>query len=367
MPKQTLVYFNPDCFTQVDDTVLCYLTNDFKVVWFYLYESLQAKDMRYNPKKAKEYADKYGIILEIVDPKMRRRNPLNILYYWKIAKKINDYKADIVYACSIFPFWMLTFRFIKCKNKVFGVHDAVRHTYKNNPALQWMNNQKEKWFKRFPLLLTFSPSQQKLLKTVYGFDSKMVGMSFKSFGESTKKPVVIDNRVNLLFFGSIIHYKGLDLLISALEKLREEGYDNLSLTIAGKGSYWEDCKPLIKTPQMYNLQVRFIGNDEIPDIMCTHHFLVLPYRNVTQSGPLVTALGYGLPVIAPSMGSFMDYFDEESAIFYQQGELTEALRRVSRMSSSQYDELRINVAKVRENYTEERIAQNYIQAFKEMI
>lgn len=364
MSKPILIYFNPDCFTQVDDTVLRYLTSEFTVVWFYMYESIYANEMRYGPQKAKEYAEKYGISLEIVDPKVRRRNPKNLLFYWKVARKINRYKPDIVYACSVFPFWMLTYRFIKCKNKVFGVHDAVRHSYKNNRALQWMNDQKEKWFKRFPQLLTFSTSQHDLLKERHGCESDMVGMSFKSFGKSDKIPKPISEGVKLLFFGSIILYKGLDLLIQALEELRVAGVNNISLTIAGKGAFWEDCKPLIKTQEMYNLQVRFIENEEIPDLMSSHHFLVLPYRDVTQSGPLFTALGYGLPVIAPKMGSFIDVFNNDAAVFYSEGGLKDALTKVSKMDNHHYELLRNAVACIRENYTEEKIAQNYIKAFK---
>ena len=192
----------------------------------------------------------------------------------------------------------------------------------------------------------------------------MVGMSFKSFGESDKTPEPIIEGVKLLFFGSIILYKGLDLLILALEELKATGVNNISLTIAGKGAFWEDCKPLIKTPEMFNLQVRFIENEEIPDLMSTHHFLVLPYRDVTQSGPLVAALGYGLPVIAPKMGSFMDVFNDETAILYPEGGLKDALTKVSQMDTYHYELLKEAVAGMRENYTEERIAQNYIKAFK---
>ena len=365
--KPTLVYFNSDCFTDTDVTVLRYLSNEFQVVWFYLYESLFANEMRYSPLIVKDYAEKYGITLEVVDPKVRRRSPKNLYFYWKIARKINSYKPDIVYCCSIFPFWMLTYRFIKCPNKVFGVHDAVRHSYKKNRSLQWMNNQKEKWFKCFPLLLTFSASQHDLLKQVHGYDSEMVGMSFKCFGKSSNTPSPIETGIKLLFFGSIILYKGLDLLINALEELRTEGINNLTLTIAGKGAFWKDCQPLIKTTELYKLKVRFIENDEIPDLMSSHHFLVLPYRNVTQSGPLVTALGYGLPVIAPELGSFLDYFDNKTAILYPQGALKESLRCVSTMTQREYQTIRNNLAIVRENYTEERIAQNYIRAFKSIL
>ena len=365
--KPTLVYFNPDCFTQVDDTVLCHLTKDFNVVWFYLYESLRSKDMRYSPKMAQEYADKYGITLEVVDPQSRLRSPRTILFYYRLAQKINRYKPDIVYGCITFPFWTYCYHFIKCKNKVLGVHDVTTHSKKSTLSRLWGQFIKERWLKRFEHIFTFSPNQHSLLKEELGKESTMVGMSYKSFGRSEQAPTALDNGVHLLFFGSIIRYKGLDLLIEALEELRKDGVKNLSLTVAGKGEAWRECELLIKTPEMFNLHVRFIDNKEIPDLMCSHHFLVLPYRDATQSGPLVTALAYGTPVIAPSYGCFTDTFDEKSAILFKPGELKQALARISSMNEKEYTELRSNVEEVRRHYSEENIAKNYSTAFQQIM
>ena len=365
--RPLLVYYSPDCFTDTDITVIRHLASHFRVVWFYMYESLQAKVMRYKPEKAKEYAERYGITLEIVDPKMRRRNPKNILFYKRLAKRINNYNPDIVYACSIFPFWTFCYRHIKCPNKVLGIHDVSLHSYKFSLAKQWIQHNKENWLKRFINIFTFSPNQHDLLKSRLGKDSTMVGMSYKDFGKSEATPPTIDNGVKILFFGTISLYKGLDLFILALEELRQVGVKNLYLTIAGKGESWEECKSLIHTQEMYNLQVRFIDNDEIPDMMSSHHFLALPYRNATQSGPLAAAIGYGLPVIAPDFGCFADTVNEEASVLYKKGELTTALRSISEMTQDDYAKMRRSMLLLREEYSEERIANNYIQAFKNIL
>ena len=89
---------------------------------------------------------------------------------------------------------------------------------------------------------TLSKSQHDLLLDSYGIESEMVGMSYKYYGPSQLKIPHISNGFKLLFFGSINLYKGLDILIEALEKLRTQGINNLSLTIAGKGDYWDICK-----------------------------------------------------------------------------------------------------------------------------
>lgn len=368
MEKPVLVYYSEDCHADNDTTVLKYIAKEYRVVCFYLYESLQAKTMRYNPKEMQTYADQYGITLEIVDPKMRRRNPKNIRFYKNLAKRINSYYPDIVYACEMFPFWMLTYRYIKCKNKVYGIHDVLPHYEKANFIKRWILKKKEQYIKqKFDHIVTFSKNQQALLKGHFGKDSDMVGMSYKYFGDSKLTPSPFENGVKILFFGIISHYKGLDLLIQAMEELKSEGVTNLHLTIAGRGEAWADCQPLIKSPELYNLQVRFIENAEIPDLMGSHHFIVLPYRSATQSGPLVAALGYGVPVVAPSFGCFTDTVNNDTAILYEQGNLKDALRRVSQMTNVEYLKMKDAMAVLREQYSEESIAANYIKTFKKVL
>lgn len=161
---------------------------------------------------------------------------------------------------------------LKCKNIVLGVHDAQTHSYEMTMSRFLEKYSKGLSFKVHQHFVTFSGGQQQLLKQVYGKDSYMVGMSCKDFGKSALSAPTISNGVKLLFFGTINKYKSLDLLIADLEDLRRKGITNVTLTIAGKGESWNTCKSLIQTKEMYNLQVRFIDNCEIPDLMSSHHF-----------------------------------------------------------------------------------------------
>ena len=40
--KRTIVYLNPDFFTDTDLTVLKYLAEKYRVVWYYIYESIKS-------------------------------------------------------------------------------------------------------------------------------------------------------------------------------------------------------------------------------------------------------------------------------------------------------------------------------------
>lgn len=361
--ERTIVYLNPDFFSDTDLTVLKYLAKKYRVVWYYIYESIKSTN-RITVEEAGKYSEKYGIELHAEDSKVRYRSPKNLEFYIRIAKEINQINPDLVYHCNSGPYWSLAVRFVlKCKNVILGVHDAQTHSYKLGVGYLLGKYTKGLSIKVHRHFITFSRNQQELFEKVYGKKSCMVGMSCKYFGLPTIRQPKFSDGVKLLFFGRIDVYKGLDLLISALENLRKKNIRNLSLTIAGKGISWSDCEKLLKTPEMYNLQVRFVDNNEIPNLMTSHHFLVLPYRDATQSGPLATAVAYELPVIAPDFGCFAETYTKDSAMLYPQGHLEEALEEVSKMSEDTYTGMKAACRNVKENNSEEKIADNYIRYF----
>lgn len=112
------------------------------------------------------------------------------------------------------------------------------------------------------------------------------------------------SRKNLLFFGLIRDYKGLDLLIEAMGELE----DDYQLIIAGEcyGSF-EKYQALIDTsPARNRIQVHnaYISDEEIPVYFSAADALILPYRSATQSGVVSVAYHYDLPMVATPVGDF---------------------------------------------------------------
>lgn len=157
-------------------------------------------------------------------------------------------------------------------------------------------------------------------------------------------------------------------MIETFEKLCVD-VDNhkIHLSICGHGEFWNQCKQQIRTRQLYNLQIRFIDNQEIPDLMCSHHFLILPYRDVTNSGPMMIALNYNLPIIAPKIGCFNDVYTEENAVLYAPEKLYQALISVNEMKNSEYLSMKKSCCELSAKYTEEEIAERYINFFRSVV
>lgn len=112
--------------------------------------------------------------------------------------------------------------------------------------------------------------------------------------------------VNLLFFGTIRPYKGLEDLLAVYNGLSERKASGLWLTVVGET--WEGCTEparLIETSQ-HRDRITFV-NDYVPDEAVTAAFahadvVVLPYRRSSSSGPLHVAMSWGLPVVVTSVG-----------------------------------------------------------------
>ncbi|MCH7973245.1 MAG: glycosyltransferase family 4 protein [Bacteroidetes bacterium] len=115
----------------------------------------------------------------------------------------------------------------------------------------------------------------------------------------------------ILFFGGIIYYKGLDLLIKAVKLLLDE-CEQYHLIIAGEPRdkvYYHSILELLKNSNIENNVTHkfcFIPDNEIPYYFIASDCCVLPYRNIFQSGVHVLSYSYGLPVIASDIGSFKD-------------------------------------------------------------
>lgn len=103
----------------------------------------------------------------------------------------------------------------------------------------------------------------------------------------------------VLFFGLIRDYKGLDLLIKAMNKINMNKYD-IRVVVAGE-FYTNKRKylSLIESDKInyYSLYDRFISEQEMAELFTISDLMVLPYRSASQSGVLANAIFFQLPAI----------------------------------------------------------------------
>ena len=115
------------------------------------------------------------------------------------------------------------------------------------------------------------------------------------------------NNPIILFFGQIKKVKGLDILIDALPLCKTE----VHLVIAGKlrNENWEKYYKQIVNIKSANKVIsiiRHITDEERDVLFAISTCIVLPYRVIYQSGVLLMAMSFPLPVIASDLGPNCD-------------------------------------------------------------
>jgi len=145
--------------------------------------------------------------------------------------------------------------------------------------------------------------------------------------QSTEAPLPEDlARVEgpvILCFGVLRPYKGVDVLVEAFRDM-----EGAELWIVGRP--WMPVGPLKRAAAAAEGTVRFverfIADSELPAYMRRADIVVLPYREIDQSGVLYTALAFGKAMVLSDVGGFSEVGRRDGAARLVPSEDPEALR-----------------------------------------
>jgi len=306
-----IFWITPESFLDVDMPVIELLNSKFDIFWLVIGFDKSTKHM-FTKSDVENFADRIMLEYAIVSTRYRFRNPLMLFFYFSIIKKIKRFKTDILYTSYLGePIFMIILkRFLNRNKVVIAIHDVELHSSEKKKRLKEIYHSLiRKDYSNFHL---FSNSQAELFSQSFRNKNILVTpLCIKDFGQSfsTHK----NSKVRFLFFGSILPYKGLETLVKAVNYLITDlNSKNFSLAIAGNcnDANWSELKRLIKYPEFVQTEIRTIKNSEIPNLFCNSDYLILPYRDVTQCGPLMIAYNYKIPVIASDLPGFRDYISE---------------------------------------------------------
>lgn len=131
--------------------------------------------------------------------------------------------------------------------------------------------------------------------------------------------------INLLFFGTIRPYKGLEDLVSAFNGMSPEAVERFWLTVVGETwEGWTLPTDLIATSpyrDRITLVNRYVTDAELSGFMSGADVVVLPYRRSSASGPLHATMTAGVPVIVTSVGGLTEAAqDYGGTVFVEPGD-----------------------------------------------
>lgn len=131
---------------------------------------------------------------------------------------------------------------------------------------------------------------------------------------------------NILFFGLIREYKGLDILLEAFGKLG----DGYQLIIAGEpyGSFdrYREIIGRLGNREHIHLFLKYIKDSEVSDYFSAADVAVLPYRSATQSGISSVAYHFEVPMIVTGVGGLRETIGETGTGLVARGCTPEDIR-----------------------------------------
>jgi glycosyltransferase involved in cell wall biosynthesis len=147
----------------------------------------------------------------------------------------------------------------------------------------------------------------------------------------------------ILFFGRIVPYKGIEDLLDAFRLLSSSKGTNYRLVLAGepkKGAEGYLHKIHRSVEKNFDqgqviLRTEFIPDNDIETYLKGADVLALPYKEIFQSGILIMAYSFGLPVVATNVGSFReDIVEGKTGFLCEPGDPAELAKAIEKYFAS---------------------------------
>jgi glycosyltransferase involved in cell wall biosynthesis len=189
------------------------------------------------------------------------------------------------------------------------------------------------------------------------------------FNQDNRIPAENNNRFGLIYHGTLTKRYGVDLVIRAVDIVREQ-IPSIHLTIHGKGEYYQDLVGLVSRLEL-DTHVRFstdyVPTTELPRLIGSADVGVVPNkRNVFTDGILPTKLmeyvALGTPVIAARTPAIAAYFDDNMVKFFEPGNITDLANCIVELYSDRrrLAQLARNSDKFNQRYSWTKVAADYV-------
>ncbi len=180
----------------------------------------------------------------------------------------------------------------------------------------------------------------------------------------------------IMAFGKFGTYKKVEVMIEAVEKVREMTDENLEIVIAGTDSpntpgYLDEMKEKYSNVEGL-IFTGYVEEEDVPIIFGESTVVVFPYTSTTgSSGVLHQAGSYGKAVIMPNLGDLTDLIQDEGyrGAFFEADDVISLAGAIKEVVTN--DAYRLELAKA--NYKAasslpmSEIADMYLQYFEEII
>ncbi len=299
----------------------------------------------------------------------RFRNPLSFIAEIMFLFRIRKMKPDVVWFNTMTVYQLLIANII-LKKFLVVMHDVDLHPESKDRHGIFSVRMTTKF--ALKKICAASKAQAEIFNKQHGFYPPVFQLPiinyYKESSEETEcKKSNINNKIRFFFFGSVEQYKGIEMLLDAAVIMQNKGLE-FDLNIYGKLKYEsETILDKIRNIENSGIYNEFIDYRQIHKIYKENDILILPYRQVTQCGPLLIGYSEEVPSICSDLEGFREYVKEgtDGLIFDNTAEGLASLMEEVIMDPSIIgrlsDGIKVNAIK---KFSMEALAVEYIENFR---
>ncbi len=278
------------------------------------------------------YNNKTGFIKDIFN-----RKP-----YTAAVTEIKKYNPDAIYL----PMTSLNARKLLFRLKgipiVTTIHDYTQHPGMKNPITALIFNRIERISDKFVVLTAkYAPMISEKHSVPLEKIRHIPHANFSYYNKENRVPSFnIKNRI--LFFGRISKYKGISILLKAMDLLKDS-MPELHLSIVGKGELSNDDIRIINSnSDRISLNNEWISDDQVWEIFDQADMTIIPYIEASQSGVVAISLSCGRTVVASDVGGLREQIDPVGGSIVQPGDPQALAKEISKLYSDHANLLDLN-------------------------
>lgn len=255
-----------------------------------------------------------GDATELLDPRVnyqgfhrpRYRQPIQqIQTIRQILRAIRKFQPDVVHYQNGHLFFNLVLPLLRKYPTVITIHDPRQHLGDRESRLtpQWVM---DFGFRRADQVIVHGTDLVGIVEKEIGFRRDQIHViPHIAIGERSEAPADLEAGPNILFFGRIWEYKGLDYLIQA-EPIVSAVFPDVRFVIGGTGEDFERYRRQMVHPERFVVYNDWISDADRARMFSESSIVVLPYVEASQSGVIPIAYTHGKPVIATTVGGLPD-------------------------------------------------------------
>ena len=227
-----------------------------------------------------------------------------------IVSCVHQFKPDVVHFQQGHLWFNAALRQLKRYPLVITVHDP-RHHAGDVDSLKTPQWWMDYGFRKADHVIVHGETLAVEVNRLFGFpESHVHVIPHVAMGSVDTESAAAEEPNNILFFGRIWEYKGLQTLIAA-EPLISEQVPDFKIVIGGAGDDFEQYTQAMKNPERFEVHNRWIDDKERASFFQRASMVVLPYNEATQSGVVPVAFNYAKPVVATRVGALIECVDDK--------------------------------------------------------